>query len=78
MQFLIGFRKFTYGMIFFSVTLILLLFELINGTDFIKYNSDVAVAFMATNIGEHIINITKQYLQDKLLNKVLDKTNEDK
>jgi len=73
MKFLIGFRKLTYGLIFLSISLILLYFEYVTGSDWIKYNKDVAVAFMATNIGEKIVDIAKLYINDKLLSRFKDK-----
>ena len=65
MKFIVGLRKFTYGMVFLSVSLILLMFDIVEASDWIKYNKEVAVAFMATNIGEHLINLGKQYITDK-------------
>lgn len=70
MKFLIGLRKFAYGIIFLTVSLILLMFDIIEGTDWVKYNKEVAVAFMATNIGEHLINLGKTYINDKLIKKI--------
>ena len=70
MKLLIGFRKFTYGFIFLSVSLLLLLGGHISGAHWIEYNRDVAVAFMATNISEHIINVAKTWVNDKLLKKL--------
>ena len=65
MKFIVGLRKFTYGIIFLTVSLILLMFDIIEGADWVKYNKEVAVAFMATNIGEHLVNLGKQYITDK-------------
>lgn len=70
MRFLVGFRKFSYGLIFILISLILLLSGYISGSDWILYNKDVALAFMATNIGEHLIKITKDYINDKLIAKL--------
>lgn len=67
MKYLIGFRKFTMGATFLLVTLILLLNDVVSSGDFMKHNKEVIVAFMATNIGEHLINIGKKYIDDKLL-----------
>ena len=68
LSFLTGFRKFTYGLIFLTISLILLMFEIVDGADWIKYNKEVAVAFMATNVGEHIIQVAKTWVNDRLLN----------
>ena len=73
MKYLVGLRKFTYGMIFLVVSLILLSVDWVDGSDWIKYNKEVAVAFMATNIGEHIINVAKTWVNDKFLGKINDK-----
>lgn len=70
MKYLVGLRKFTYGMIFLIVSLILLMFDIVEGQDWVKYNKEVAVAFMATNIGEHIINVAKTWVDDKLIKRI--------
>ena len=74
MGLLIGLRKFTYGLIFLAISLILLMFDIVTGPDWIKYNKEVAVAFMATNIGEHLINLGKEYFKDKVVDRVLRST----
>jgi len=76
MKFLIGFRKFTYGIVFLTISLVLLLLDYITGADWIKYNKDVAVAYLATNIGEHLISVAKTYIDDKLVSRFKKKNNE--
>ena len=58
-EWMVGFRKFTFGILFFTISLILLMFGQITGADWIKYNAGVVTAFFATNVGEHIIGIGK-------------------
>lgn len=65
-KWMVGFRKLTFGLLFFVVSLILLLYGQINGAEWIKYNSGVVTAFFATNVGEHIINIGKDWIKSKL------------
>lgn len=63
--FLTGFRKLSMGVLFMVVTLTLLLFGKVNGSEFITTNRDVIVAFMATNICAKIIGATKEWLKKK-------------
>lgn len=65
-QFMIGFRKLFYGVLFFTVSLILLLFDIVTGEEWIKYNSGVVTAFFATNIGEHLVNVGKDWVKDRI------------
>ena len=67
MRFLVGFRKFTVAIIFLVVSLGLLLGGVVTGGDFMKYNSSVIVAFMATNIGEHLLEIGKTWVNEKII-----------
>ena len=64
-KFLTGFRKFTMSLIFLLVAIILLMAGEIPKEDWLKYVSDVMVAFMATNVGEHIINVVKDWVKNK-------------
>lgn len=63
--FLTGFRKFLMGILFMTVTLVLLIFGLVTGSEFISTNRDVVVAFMATNICAKMINTTKDWIKKK-------------
>lgn len=65
-EWMVGFRKFTYGILFFSVSLVLMLTGYVTGEEWIKYNSTVVTAFFATNVGEHIINIGKEWIKNKI------------
>ena len=60
-----GFRKFAMASIYLVVAIVLVLFGVIPETDWLSNTKDVMVAFMATNVGEHILNTVKQYLGKK-------------
>ena len=64
-NFLSGFRKFTMAIIFILVSLALLAMKFITGSEFISTTRDVVVAFMATNVGEHIIGAVKEWIKKK-------------
>lgn len=64
-SFLTGFRKFTMAVLFLVIALILLVVHYISGSEFITTSRDVVVAFMATNVGEHIIGAVKQWITKK-------------
>jgi len=53
------------SLIFLLVAIILLMAGEIPKEDWLKYVSDVMVAFMATNVGEHIINVVKDWVKNK-------------
>jgi len=72
-KWLVGFRKFTVVIIFLCVSLGLLLAELMTGSEWVQYNSQVVIAFMATNVGERLLNLGKDYFRDKMIDKVLKK-----
>ena len=71
-EWMVGFRKLTYGLIFLVVSLILLFLGYVTGADWIKYNSGVVTAFFATNVGEHIIAIGKDWIKAKLRKQDID------
>ena len=62
---LTGFRKFTMAIIFLVVAVTLLLYGVIPADDWMKHASSVIVAFMATNVGEHIISVGKEWIREK-------------
>jgi ABC-type proline/glycine betaine transport system substrate-binding protein len=64
-KWLAGFRKLAMAMIFLIVAVGLLLAGQIPNADWMKQMSTVMVAFMATNVGEHIINVAKDWVQHK-------------
>ena len=63
--FLTGFRKLSMGVLFMAITLTLLLFGKVSGSEFITTNRDVIVAFMATNVCAKIIGVTKEWIKNK-------------
>jgi len=65
LRYLQGFRKFTMAVLFLVVAIILLVSSSIPADDWLKHVSSVMIAFMATNIGEHIIGVTKDWLEGK-------------
>ncbi len=64
-QFLTGFRKFTFGMIFVVTALLLLVFGKVTGSEVITTLRDVVVAFMATNVCAKIIGATQSWIKKK-------------
>ena len=63
MKFLTGFRKWTMSIIFLTVAVVLLLTGFIPKETWLDNVSEVMVAFMATNVGEHIINAVKGWVK---------------
>lgn len=68
MKWLVGFRKFAMAGIFLAVAVTLLVTGQIPAVDWMKHMSSVMIAFMATNVGEHIINVAKQWIQQRKSN----------
>ncbi len=64
-KYLTGFRKFTMSIVFLVVAVALLLTDQVPQEDWMKQMSSVMVAFMATNVGEHIINVAKDWVGKK-------------
>jgi type IV secretory pathway VirB2 component (pilin) len=62
---LTGFRKFAMAVIFLVVAICLLLFDVVPKDDWMKHVASVMIAFMATNVGEHIINVGKEWIKKK-------------
>ena len=65
MMFLIGFRKWILVVVFFLVSLGLLWKGILDGKSWLEVNRDVLVAFIGSNIGEHMINFGKLWLESK-------------
>ena len=63
MQFLTGFRKWTMALIFIIVAIALRLSDFIPAVGWIESVSGVMIAFMGTNIGEHIISVGKEWIK---------------
>ncbi len=64
-QFITGFRKLTFGLLFMGTALVLLFLGKVSGSEWISTNRDVVVAFMATNICAKIIGATREWLKKK-------------
>ena len=62
---LVGMRKFLMATIFLLISTTLLLFGIVPADTWMKHMAEVMVAFMATNIGEHIISIGKQWIEER-------------
>lgn len=65
-EFLTGFRKFTMAVIFLMVAVALLVLEYIPAQGWLSDVGSVMTAFMATNVGEHIIAIGRQWIESKV------------
>jgi hypothetical protein len=64
-KWLTGFRKFTMAIIFLFVAVALLMGGVVPKDDWMKQVSSVMIAFMATNVGEHIIAVGKEWISEK-------------
>jgi len=64
-ELLTGYRKFTMALVFLVVAVCLLVFDVVPKEDWMKHAASVMIAFMATNVGEHIINVGKEWLNAK-------------
>lgn len=65
LNWIIGFRKLTLAAAFITVATILMIMGYINGDAWVTACRDTVVAFMSTNIGEHIIGVTKEWINNK-------------
>jgi len=65
LNFLNGFRKWSLAIIYLAVSVALLVTGQIGSVDWMKYTSEVIAAFMATNIGEHAVNVTRDWLKGR-------------
>ena len=64
-EWITGFRKFTMAMAFLVVAVVLLSLEMVPSDDWLKQVGAVMTAFMATNVGEHIISVAKDWIKRK-------------
>jgi len=64
-RFLTGFRKLSMGVLFMSITLVLLFLGKVSGSEFITTNRDVIVAFMASNVAAKIVGATVAWIKKK-------------
>ena len=65
MKFLVGFRKWSMAAAFLLIAVTLLISGTIPSETWLDNVSEVMVAFMATNIGEHIVNVSKEWINAK-------------
>ncbi len=65
MRFLTGFRKWTMAIVFLVVAVALLCAGFIPSDTWLDNVAEVMVAFMATNVGEHIISVGKRWVENK-------------
>lgn len=63
---IIGFRKFIIMILFLIVMITFRVLEYIDGSQFADNLQVAVVAFFGTNIGEHIINVGKDYIKGRL------------
>jgi len=64
-QLFIGVRKLFATLVFMGVTLALLWLKQVSGSEFIDCNKEVFIAFMATNVAEHIAKTISQWGKKK-------------
>lgn len=64
-EFITGFRKFTMALAFLVVAISLLLAGYVPADDWLKHVGAVMTAFMATNVGEHIIAVGKEWIKER-------------
>lgn len=64
-KWLVGFRKLFMAVLFLVVAVMLLLSEQVPASDWMKHMSSVVIAFMGTNVSEHIINVAKDWIKQK-------------
>jgi len=65
LKFLLGFRKFTLTAIYLLVAILLLVLGVIPAEGWLEQVTAAVVAFLGTNIGEHLLNLGKEYLKGK-------------
>ena len=60
----IGFRKFSIMLIIFVVSVLLLLFKILDGAEWVDLLKPIAVAYFATNSIEHFTTMAKAWIQN--------------
>lgn len=60
-----GFRKLLMGIVFLMVAVVLLILDYIPQDNWLEHVSAVVIAFMGTNLGEHIIKIGQTWMNQK-------------
>lgn len=67
-----GFRKWSMVLIFIIISTTLLVLEYIPGTDWMSQMAIIMSAFMATNIGEHIVGAVKDWGESKKIKETIE------
>lgn len=65
LNWLTGFRKFTLAGLFLALSTALMLLGYFDGKDWVETGRDVVVAFLGTNIGEHLIGVAKDWIKSR-------------
>lgn len=66
--FLVGFRKFLIMLVFIAIMVIFRLYNLVDGEQFSSNVQIAIVAFFGTNVGEHLLNLGKEWVKGKINN----------
>ena len=64
-KFLVGFRKFTIILLLTTLLTVFLVTGEVPGPDYAKALAALGTAFCATNVGEHLIEMGKEYFKKK-------------
>lgn len=72
LSFLVGFRKFFITLLFISVMIIFRILNYINGAEFAENLQLAVVAYLGSNVGEHLLDLGKKWVEGKLSLKVED------
>jgi len=65
-RFLLGFRKLTVMLLFLITMILFRIFNYIDGAQFAENLQLAVVAFFGANIGEHLLNLGKEFIKSKL------------
>lgn len=63
--FLVGFRKLALALVFLTIAVVFRVLDYIPAKGWIEAVGSVMTAFMATNIGEHVVNAIKGWYETK-------------
>jgi len=63
---LLGFRKYSFALIIVAVTVWFRLVDLINGDNVEGIFVGVGAAFMASNLGKHIVDVIKEKAKEQI------------
>lgn len=67
-QFLNGFRKFTVMVTIVAAGVVFRVLNYVNGAEFVDLLKGTAIAFFASNAGEHMTKAIGEWLQNKVNN----------